>query len=210
MNNLHAQEKAHGNDSARVTPLVALKEKGKWVGKFFLTKWDFTRADGSIDRIAQEAFEVASKAGKSLDELKEMFAPFFRSHECLGLNGLTNYGINTIIWPAVAGGSYTAMNNANARIGVGDSSTAFAASQTDLQAASNKTYKAMDATYPTYGSSQQINFRSTFGSTDANYAWAEFISDNGTAGHAMNRLVSSQGTKTSGQSWQVTLTVTLS
>jgi hypothetical protein len=38
--------------------------------------------------------------------------------------------------------------NANARLGVGDSSAVFAATQTDLQAVTNKLRKAMDASYP--------------------------------------------------------------
>lgn len=201
---------AMGNDNINTRPHVSLFDKGKWVGRFSLKKWDFTRADGSIDYETQAAFDKDAKKGMSDAALKEKYGEYFKSDEVIGENLLTNYGINSIIWPAVAGGSYTAMNNANARLGVGDSTTAAAASQTDLQAATNKTYQAMDATYPTYGSSQQIVLRATFAGGSANYHWQEYISDNGTAGHAMNRLVSDQGTKTSGQSWQLTLTITLS
>lgn len=189
---------------------LMLKEKVQWKGVFSLKKYDFTNADGSIDIATQQAFEKDSAVGMSDDALKDKYGVYLKSDEVIGENLLTNYGINSIIWPGVAGGTYTAMSNANARLGVGDSTTAAAASQTDLQAATNKTYQAMDATYPTYGSSQQIVFRATFGGSSANYSWQEFISDNGTAGHAMNRLVSNQGTKTSGQSWQLTLTITLS
>ena len=201
---------AMGNDNINIRPDVSLFDKGKWVGRFSLKKWDFTRADGSIDHETQAAFDKDAKKGMSDAGLKEKYGEYFKSDEVIGENLLTNYGINSIIWPAVAGGSYTAMNNANARLGVGDSTTAAAASQTDLQAATNKTYQAMDATYPTYGSSQQIVLRATFAGGSANYHWQEYISDNGSANHAMNRLVSDQGTKTSGQSWQLTLTVTLS
>lgn len=74
-----------------------------------------------------------------------------------------------------------------------------------------KTYKAMDATYPTSGTAQKITFRSTYGGTEANYAWQEYSADNGsTPVKNLNRLVSNQGTKTSGQSWQLTLEITLS
>jgi hypothetical protein len=66
----------------------------------------------------------------------------------------------------------------------------------------------MDATYPTSGTSQQIVFRATFIGTDANYAWQEFLVDNGTT--ALNRKVSNQGTKVSGQTWTITVTITLS
>ncbi len=199
-----------GHDSLSALQQLNLSDKGKWIGEFSLIKWDFTTAEGKINLLAQKAFEKDSKSGMSNKELKNKYAEFFKESKVIGRNLLTNYGINSIIWPLVAGGVSTAMSNANARLGVGDSTTAAAATQTDLQAATNKTYVAMDATFPTYGSSQQIVMRATFGGASANYAWAEFISDNGIAGHAMNRLVSAQGTKTSGQSWQLTLSVTLS
>ena len=106
-----------------------------------------------------------------------------------------------------AGG--TAFNNANAYIGVGDSTTAFAAAQTDLQAASNKLRKAMDATYPQVAANV-MTFRSTFATGDANFAWQEWaIFNASSAGTMMNRKVESLGTKTSAQSWQITVTVTL-
>ena len=207
---MELRDQAKANDIINTIQQISLAEKGKWIGEFKLTKYDFTSSDGVINHIAQEAFEKDSKAGMSDVDLKNKYGRFLKSSKVIGRNLLTNYGINSIIWPAVAGGTYTAMNNANARLGVGDSTTAAAASQTDLQAATNKTYQAMDATFPTQGTSQLITFRATFAGGSANYHWQEYISDNGTAGHAMNRLVSDQGTKTSGQSWQLTLTVTLS
>jgi hypothetical protein len=126
-------------------------------------------------------------------------------------NLLLNDGINEL-WTLVAGGGGTAFNNANSYLGVGDSSTAESATQTGLQAATNKLYKAMDTGYPTYGTSQKITFRSTFGGSDANFAWNEFTAANGNSDAAknLNRKTSSQGTKTSGQSWQLTLEITLS
>jgi len=93
---------------------------------------------------------------------------------------------------------------------VGDSTTAEAATQTDLQAATNKTYVGMDATYPSR-SAQTVSFRSTYGSAVANYAWQEFIVRNGaTALKDIIRKVSAQGTKTSGQTWELTIQITMS
>lgn len=103
----------------------------------------------------------------------------------------------------------TFFNNANSHIGVGDSTTAFAASQTDLQAASNKLRKAMDATYPQVAANV-LTFRSTFATGDANFAWQEWAVFNASsAGTMLNRKVESLGTKTSAQSWQFTVTITL-
>lgn len=176
-------------------------EKAVWK----ITKFQFTPA-------VRKAAEADMRSGMSKEDI---MGKYKGNYKFLGEvefapNMLLNEGINAM-WTLIAGGSETAFNNANARLGVGDSSAAEAATQTDLQAAVNKLYKAMDASYPTYGSSQQIVFRSTFGGTDANWAWAEFSADNGgTALKNMNRKVSAQGTKISGQSWQLTLTITLS
>ena len=124
-------------------------------------------------------------------------------------NMLLNEGIGALLL-LLTGGAETAFNNTNARIGVGDSATAEGASQTDLQAAANKTYKAMSATYPQI-SGQGVTFRAVFASGDANYDWQEFCVDNGAgAAKTLNRKVSNQGTKVAGQTWTLDVTITLS
>ena len=117
---------------------------------------------------------------------------------------------------ATGGQALTYFNNANAYIGVGDSSTAAADTQTDLQAATNKLRKAMDATYPLHtdttgtAGSKSITFRSTFATGDANFAWAEWALFNGSSGGRMlNRKVESLGTKTSAATWVLTITLSL-
>lgn len=122
-------------------------------------------------------------------------------------NLLLNVGITEML-NLLIGGAATAFSAANARLGVGDSTTAASAAQTGLQAATNKAYRSMDAGYPQV-SGQTVTFKSTFGGTDANYAWQEFVADNG-AGKTLNRKVEAHGTKSSGDSWVLTLTVTLS
>lgn len=135
---------------------------------------------------------------------------------------LLMYGGASCLWQSLIGnGTATAaqtltyFNNGNAYIGVGDSNTAEAATHTDLQAASNKLRKAMDATYPlhtdaTTSGAASIVFRSTFATGDANYAWAEWGVFNGSSGGRMlNRKVQALGTKTSAATWQFTVTLTL-
>lgn len=121
---------------------------------------------------------------------------------------LTNAGRNFIATDII-GESVTEFDNSNAHIGVGDSSTAFSASQTDLQAASNKLRKAMDSTYP-QRSTNVLTFRSTFATGDANFAWNEWgIFNASSSGTMLSRKVESLGTKTSAQSWQITCTITV-
>jgi hypothetical protein len=120
-----------------------------------------------------------------------------------------------------AGQALTFFNNANAAIGVGDSSTAAALTQTALQAATNRLYKAMDATYPLHTDSDSVAgardcvFRSTFATGDANWAWNEwgvFNSTTHNTGRMMNRVASAGllGTKTSSATWVLTVTLTMS
>lgn len=130
--------------------------------------------------------------------------------------GLSN-AARDLIGPAITGTALpTAFNNANSYLSVGDSSTAYAATQTELQAVTNRLRKPMDATFPTTATNV-LTFRSTYATTDANYAWQEWgvfnaVGTGGppvTGGTMLNRFVQSLGTKTSAQSWQLTATLTL-
>ncbi len=122
-------------------------------------------------------------------------------------NCLLNTGIDEM-WDLIAGDSANHFNNASAQIGVGDSNTAASPTQTDLQAASNKTYKGMESGYPT-STSQQIKFKSSFGASDANYTWNEWVVKQSTSAKCLNRKVESLGTK-SGGTWTLEVTITLS
>lgn len=120
---------------------------------------------------------------------------------------LTNAGRDHIATTLI-GEAVTAFNNANAHLGVGNGTTAFAASQTDLQGAS-KTRKAMDATYPTRATNV-LTLRATFATGDANHAWDEWgVFNAAAAGTMATRKVEALGTKTSAQSWQFTATLTV-
>ena len=126
-------------------------------------------------------------------------------------NLLLNEGITEFL-NLLTGGTAAVFSNANARLGVGDSTAAAAATQTALQAATNKLYTAMEAGYPTV-TNQSVNFRSVFGSSEANFAWEEFSVMNGAdeaTAKNLNRKVSAQGTKASGQTWQLDLSITFS
>lgn len=135
---------------------------------------------------------------------------------------LLMYGGASCLWQCLVGNgtgtaaqTLTFFNNGNSYIGVGDTNTAAAATQTDLQAASNKLRKAMDSTYPqhtdaTTSGAASIVFRSTFGTSDANFAWAEWGVFNGSSGgRLLQRKVESLGTKTSSATWQMSVTLTL-
>lgn len=138
---------------------------------------------------------------------------------------LLMYGGVSCLWEtligngtATAGQALTYFNNAQSAVGVGDSTTATAATQTDLQASTNKLRKAMNATFPSHtdattSGAATIQWQSTFATTDANFAWQEaavFNSTTAGTGRMLNRMVTSMGTKTSSFSWQITVSVTIS
>jgi hypothetical protein len=131
-------------------------------------------------------------------------------------------------WVALLGGvAGTTMSPkfgaANARIGVGTSSTAAAYANTtltgDTGVSSTTSYFKLVSGAPTIatGSSPAtLTFVAAFGTAVANFAWNEFGSDAGTAdsvsnattgGTFFNRGVSAQGTKASGQTWTATETI---
>ena len=125
-------------------------------------------------------------------------------------NCLLNTGIDKI-WDLVTGvvsGASHIYDNAAAQLGVGDSSTAAAATQTDLQAVTNKTYKGMEASYPT-STTQKATFKSSFGASEANYAWNEWVIKQSTSAVCLNRKVEALGTKVSG-TWTLEVDLSLS
>jgi hypothetical protein len=121
-------------------------------------------------------------------------------------NCLLNTGIDEM-WDLICGGSANHFDNDGAQIGVGDSATAADASQTDLQAAANKTYKGMDSGYPS-SASQKATFKSTFGASEANYTWNEWVVKQAASGKCLNRKVENLGTKTGG-TWTIQVEITL-
>lgn len=138
-------------------------------------------------------------------------------YETLEIPGnLLTYGGASAFWERLIGTGVTAFDNTNAYLGVGDSSTAAAATQTDLQAASNKHREAMDATYPLHtdgtgsSSNASITYFSTFETGDANFAWNELgLFNASSSGRMLNRKVQAMGTKTSSDTWTLSLTLSL-
>ena len=165
----------------------------------YQTRWTIRRFADDVAYQAGMPTPVVDADGNELPAVSEIEG-----------NLLLNEGI-ALLLDLLIGAGGTAYNNANSYIGVGDSSTAEAASQTGLQAASNKTYKAMQATYPSRAA-QTVTWRSVFASADANYAWNEFTIVNASSdtGTNLNRKVSAQGTKASGQTWTVDVSITIS
>lgn len=179
------------------TNKVLQNEKGRsWEPRFEITRYA-NQEDYEANRkySQEEAYKIWG-----VDQVSEIPG-----------NLLLNEGITILLnLLTTTGSSPQAYSAANAYIGVGDSSTAEAATQTGLQASTNKLYKAMDSTYPQVAN-QTATWQATFTSAEANYAWNEFTIVNASTDTGQNlcRKVSAQSTKVAGQVWTITYTVTI-
>lgn len=234
-----ATDRGTGADALSVAkyPGPLLPEHAQWRGLWTLEKfaapveWYLARLLGTSEQMIERAGGYLAFPATVREQANAAMRADLAPYDVAQFeNTLLNAGI-TALWNILSGntsaantgaspaGANAVYNNAQARLGIGDSSTAASASQTDLQAATNKWFQAMDATYPSV-SAQTITLRITVAGGNANFAWNEWVIDNcngsnststtRSGGTSLNRAVSAQGTKTAGQTWVPTATVTLS
>lgn len=201
---------SRGHDAAHVGTGLGASDGLQWRPIALVEKWD-------ADQLAfvQRRTGILAPTG---DVLAAHVAPY-EVVEAVG-NLLTTAGLNRLTSLMIGAGGQAATATA-ARLGVGNSTTAAAVGQTDLQAAAgaaNRQFKIMDATYPQQ-SNGALTFKSTFATGEANFAWQEWCVDigaptvaDGTTVNALmlNRKVESLGTKTSAGTWALTATITIS
>lgn len=121
---------------------------------------------------------------------------------------LTTTGAQFLAKAATGLNGPTLFSAANAHLGVGDSATAFAIDQTDLQAATNKLRKLVTSISESAGVLTAV---ATFATNEANFEWVEWGLFNASSGGTMlGRKVESPtlGTKTSAQVWTMSATGT--
>ena len=171
------------------------------------------KAKWRIDKFRDPENEIteAMQAGMPINEAMQLFGEAYVGREEIENNIALNEGLQELIDIICGLGTATKWDNSNARLGVGDSNAAESSSQTGLQASTNKTFKAMDTGYP-QRTNQTAEWRATFGSADANYAWEEYTVVNAAndTGKNLNRKTASKGTKASGESWVLSLQITFS
>lgn len=175
-------------------------ENVSWKALWTIYKWG-QDSNGEIAQFLQNGGDVKQVMG--------MFdvAPKI---ETIENNIALEEGLGEIIDIICGLGSPTTFSSANAYLGVGDSSTAASASQTGLQASTNKLYKALDSEPTRNG--QTVTFQATFGTSEANFQWYEFTVANGNSDSAknLNRKVEDKNTKSPGETWTLSLSITFS
>lgn len=151
--------------------------------------------------------------GKYKLEIFEALPDGLRSDKPIDIREFTNIITNVggaLVLDLIIGAGGIVFNNANAFIGVGDSLTAAAVAQTDLQAVTNKLRRGMLATFPSRAG-QVVTLKATFAAADANFTWNEIALFNAaTAGTMLSRaLVTSPFTKSASLAVDATYTLTL-
>ncbi len=175
------------------------------MNKAFIEKM-LEKAIWKIGRWASEADKKAGKIYSKAEALRLFGAPQFTE---IDGNCLCNEGINDI-WKTICGTGGVQFSNALANLIVGTGSGAANATDTEATFTAG-VKKGMMSGFPTYGTSQKATWKSSYGSADANQAWNEFgVLNAASAGDLLNRKVEAQGTKASGQTWELTLEITLS
>ncbi|MBT0159306.1 hypothetical protein G4O51_04905 [Candidatus Bathyarchaeota archaeon A05DMB-2] len=176
------------------------KEKIGWKAH-----WRIDKFHDAEDKIAR-----ALQAGLSMFDAQQMFRNAYLGCEEFDANVALNEGLQELIDIICGLGTPTKWDNTNACLGVGNGTTVESASQTGLLGDS-KAFKAMDSGYP-QRSGQTAEWRATFGGTEANFSWQEFTvsNSNSDSGKNLNRKVADKGTKSSGETWTLSLQITFS
>jgi hypothetical protein len=167
----------------------------KWQPKWSIARWE-SKQDYK-DQVVYEPGEA-----EDLFSGTPQFTEIDRNLLCK--NGLNN------LWKLLATTGGVQYANANAYIGVGTSTTAANIADTALGAGA--VYQAMESSYPAISGTnyETCTWRALYGSDAANQAWNEFgIFTSDTGANMLNHVISAQGTKQSGQQWQVDMAITL-
>jgi hypothetical protein len=184
-----------------------------------IRKWDAGQTAYALRRADRDALGLL-RQGRDVRVMPETFERYgVEPYETWFQNN-----VNAVLqagWVALLGGiagtSITTKYSATVgRIGVGDSTTALAWTQTGLQAATNKYYQLVSGApvITTTTGPATLVFAATFGTGNGNFAWQEFVTDQGTSSGSgavvavcLNRGVVPMGTKASGQTWTATETI---
>lgn len=203
-----------GSDRLGITALSGLRESGRHSSLFQVEKWDLEQIAWTRRKLELPPHVEPAKRHFGVARVE----PFevYGKEDC---NLITDAGWGLIMNGMV--GTQSKYTTSAGRIGGGITNTAAAYGNTDLAAATgatNRQWEMLSGNPTVPGSTQHttgVVFAATFPTTDANFAWAEFGIDQGTTAGTgasvatmLNRGVASPGTKTSSQTWNVTVTIT--
>ncbi len=201
-------DRAEARDGLGVAVATSYADSAHWHAGLLIKKYD------------QEMTSYANRHGiakpDDLDFAGLRIKPFEERYTDGNLVTTAGWGRITTLLNAGTG-NLIATNTV--RVGAGNSNTAAAIGQTDLQAAAGASNRYFMTSTVTIPSAPVIQAVAVFASADGNFAWEEWCLDVGTATVSasavvsavmLNRKVASNGTKASGQTWTATATITFS
>ncbi len=194
--------------------------------QFDTITWD---AHARVDKYTLEQIDACRIAlGLDREPIGAELAAFCAPADSIEAHGnlLTRQGLRRFMDRLAGTSSNQALDATHCRIGVGDTATAAVATDTDLGASAGSTHRQFrlvdSVTVGTGASSGVLTIVATFGTTLANFAWAEWGIDGGTGDGTTvttegnttpglcNHKISALGTKANTASWVFTATITLS
>jgi hypothetical protein len=201
---------AHGEDLLSVGAQVHLMDPCRAT-----TRWTIRRYTEKDTEFVENELGVYAPTDEAFNYLR--VRPYMVS-QAVG-NLITNNGWTRLMSLLTNQSATQALDSTHTRIGVGNSNTAEAYTDTDLGAAAgsaNRWFQPVSGA-GTLGT-RTLSFSASFGSSDGNFAWNEFGIDvtagAATAGNTVGALLFNhkagiaQGTKASGQTWTATATIT--
>jgi len=207
-------ESGRGSDLFGIQAGLYVPDLGREKGTIVVQRWDDDQSSWVSRKLGGEPVGQRGFIQANWPEFHRFGVRPYSVTEDTG-NLITTGGWDRILTRAT-GGSSTAYASATTRIGVGTATAAAASGQTDLSAATgtaNRWWQRVtgDGVVGTGTGVRRLSFVSTVGTGDANIVWAEAGIDQGAANDAaastvplLNRIVSAQGTKASGQTWTAT------
>lgn len=213
------------SDHLRVDVATGMSEQLRLRTSFHVERWDEEQTAWATRRIGFGDWlpPLGPSQGITPDQFASVgVAPYLVTHD-EDCNLVTEQGWAALLG-SIAGTSITLkFGAAAARIGVGTSVTAANGADTklggDTGGASTTSYYKLVSGAPVITTSAVIGtlvFVAVFGTAVANFAWAEFGTDNGSADSVtitpttpvfLNHGISAQGTKATGQTWTATETL---
>lgn len=206
-------------------------DAGRWSAHATLTKFTAAAERDTMHDLAPCRAAVVESARKSGIHLPNRMIPRVSADAMMARgfaptvvedypgNLLVNAGINRMEALLLNAGATQAYDATHTAIGVGDTATAAAATDVDLNAAvaaANRYIQVADATYPS-AAAQVVTIQSTFATGNANFVWNEWgVGQNTTSGAVaitapmLNHKVTNLGTKTSAAAWALKITIQIS
>lgn len=188
-------------DNEQVFDLI--KYKPKW------TLYKFPK--DTPERTLLRSKLLQSGTQMTIEDMKNLgFSPY--AVEEIPFNSALKKGLSALCRLIALSAATTKWASGLGYLFVGSNSATQTRTLTGVVAGSSSRAKyKMDSGYPSR-SSNTITWRSTFTSATANFAWKEYSLRNSTTqttGVGLNRVQTSKGTKASGETWTLQLTITI-